>query len=93
MRGTSARGTLIAALAVAAAVAQSNGVTGQPYSAHEETETVQTLADGTHIAKRTAEGDALRRFPGPYPDGTDAGAASGIPGCVSAGTSGIHRNR
>jgi len=28
-------------------------VTGQPYSAVEETETVQTLADGTHIDRRT----------------------------------------
>jgi hypothetical protein len=72
-RGTFAKGVLIAAVAVAAAAAQtiatqvsgagtfissssgtaggpqSNGVTGQPYSAQEEIETVQTLADGTHI--------------------------------------------
>ena len=69
-RQTFVWGILIAAMAVAAAVAQtqtlatqvsragtftsssgpqSNGVTGQPYSGQEETQTVQTLADGTHI--------------------------------------------
>jgi len=30
-----------------------NRVTGQPFSAQEETETVQTLADGTHITNGT----------------------------------------
>ncbi len=30
---------------------QFNGVTGQPFSAMQETETVQTLADGTHITQ------------------------------------------
>jgi hypothetical protein len=30
-----------------------NGVTGQPFSAQEETETVQTLDDGTHITNGT----------------------------------------
>jgi hypothetical protein len=30
---------------------QFNGVTGQPFSAMQETETIQTLADGTHITQ------------------------------------------
>jgi hypothetical protein len=30
---------------------QFNGVTGQPFSATQETETIQTLADGTHITQ------------------------------------------
>jgi len=30
-----------------------NRVTGQPFSAQEETETIQTLADGTHINNGT----------------------------------------
>jgi hypothetical protein len=34
---------------IAGAAFQSNMVTGQPYSAQQETQTVQTLQDGTHI--------------------------------------------
>jgi hypothetical protein len=34
---------------IAGAAFQSNMVTGQPYSAQQETQTVQTLEDGTHI--------------------------------------------
>lgn len=55
-----AQGMLFVAVAAAAAVAQTtsgggplNRVTGQPFSAQEETETVQTLADGTHINNGT----------------------------------------
>jgi hypothetical protein len=43
--GGSAGGTFVAG-------GNPNGVTGQPFSALEESETVQTLADGTHITSR-----------------------------------------
>jgi len=44
-------GTSVSSFGFAGGGIQFNGVTGQPFSAMQETETIQTLADGTHITQ------------------------------------------
>ncbi|HUO28180.1 MAG TPA: hypothetical protein VMU80_03110 [Bryobacteraceae bacterium] len=58
------RRVLIALLGFTAAYVYGQGagpaITGQPYSADEKTETVRTLADGTHITVRSDKGRVYR---------------------------------
>jgi hypothetical protein len=49
--GIAVSGATVSSFGFAGGAISFNGVTGQPFSAMEETETIQTLADGTHITQ------------------------------------------